>query len=626
MIALLDDPDGWEPFLRTIAPNTFTKPFAQFHQEFWRWYWRMSKMRRDGLPVTQEVLTFLALWARGAGKSSNIEWASIVEGALGLDGYVLYISLTQTSAESHVADIRKRLESERVSRYFPDLAEPLVGRHNNRYGWRQDFMQTKGGWAIRPIGLDTAVRGLREGDLRPSIMIFDDIDDYHLSLAAVEQNLNVIARSILPAGTSSTLQLVAQNLIAEHSAVNQIYTGKSPVLADHIASFQPAFVPGTLVIDKNIDPVTGKPGYEIIQGTPAWEGMNMADARVFLNKVGPEAFNAEYQHDFSLDQTEKVIPEFDDSGLYPANVITWSQFEEKFGTRYRVPEHWQVGVGLDIGYTSHHLSAWTWIAVSAEDSEVPNCYFIYRGKTYLNISINDQARDVLGIITHRLPDGRMFDERDQYILMRMSHEKKGERMVLNREYEFNFAECAFKKEDGVPQWRSLLRTDKKLPHPFHEDTLDADGRYTIGRSNMYYVVEDSQLQIPRDDMGLAIHRAQLYNWKRKKVQLTASGVADAIPVKWEDDTIDSTRMLLAEQLLSAAPLSNTERRRRALRESLQTSDILLQKGRDDYGGVLLRRQMEIAEIEQKEREELDRIARVVRHVLNAPPMASQRKR
>lgn len=619
LITLLDDPNGWATFLKNVGPSTFSKEFSIFHEEFWSWYWRLTKMRRDKLPLTAEELSFLAGWSRSTGKSSHVEWACITEGAMGLEGYVLYVSLTQASANSHVADIRKRLESDAVARYFPDLAEPLIGKHNNQYGWRQDFLMTKGGWAIRPIGLDVAVRGFREGDLRPTLIVFDDIDDYNLSLAAVESNLSIISRSIIPAGTPNTIHLVAQNLIAEHSAVNQIYTGKSDVLKGIIPSVYPAFE--NLVIETHIDEKTGKSSYEIVSGTPTWPGMDMTAARINLNKSGLEAFYAEYQHDFSLDQSEKVIPEFDDE----IHVITWDQFESIFGCR-RIPKHWQAGIGLDIGYTADHLTAWTWMAVSAEDSDLPFAHFIYRGRTYTGKSLTEQVDDVLKHIQYRDSDGMVYDEREQYVVSKMSHEKLGERMVLNREFEFNFSACKFGREDGIPQWRTLLRCDRRKPHPFHHDTKDGQGIYTLGRPGLFYVVDADQAAIPRDDAGLAVHRAQVQDWRRRKVTLTNSGVADAIPMKYKDDANDSTLMLLAEESLTATPLTQLQRRRVALKEATRSSDLTLQKGNDDYTGVLMKRLMEIREIERAEAEEQTRIARAVMNVMGAPPISSRFRR
>lgn len=538
LLTQIEEEDGWRVYLRRIAARTFTSDFFIGHEEFWNWYWRLLKLRMSGEPLSEEILTFIAAWFRSGGKSSNIEWACITEGAMGLPGYVLYVSKTQESAKSHVSDIRKRLESEAVSRYFPDLAEPEMGKHGNRWGWNQEFLITKGGWAIRPIGLDQAVRGLKSADLRPTMIVFDDIDDFDVSPAQVESNLKKIARSILPAGTTNTIHLVAQNLITEHSAVNQIVTGKTDVLSEHIASVYPAFDPDTLVVEKTIED-DGRSSYEITSCEPVWSEIDSDAARRYLNKVGLEAFYAEYQHDFSYDTTDRVIPEYDDE----IHVITWSQFREHYGTHLFVPDDWQIGVGLDIGYTKSHLSAWSWIGVSAENAYIPNSFFRYRGMTFVGKSITEQAIKVKEAIRYVGEDNRFVEE--DYSVSRISHEKSGETLILNDEYEFNFSPAKFKKEDGIPQWRNLLRVDRRQPHPFHKDELLTEeqclkqrvplGYYRLGRPNFFDVVADDERHFPTTDAGLAIHRAQVMNWKRKKVKLATSGFQAADPMKFEDD-------------------------------------------------------------------------------------------
>lgn len=632
LIHLLEDPKGWAQFLKTVGRSTFTKEFSVYHNQFWDWYWRLTAKRKRGELLTQEQLTFMALWGRGSGKSVHVEWACLAEGAMGLQGYVLYVCNTQSSANSHVGDIRRRLESDDVATYFPHLSDPEIGRHGNQYGWRQDFLITKGGWAIRPVGLDVAVRGLREGDLRPTLIVFDDIDTYDMSVHEASENLRRIARNILPSGTSNTIQLVAQNLIAEHCVVNQIHTHKTDVLTDHEESFYPAFVKESLRITTKINAETGKTTHTIEpESVPTWVGFSIADSQQELNKSGLEAWYAEYMHDFTFDKSDKVIPEYMD---YPTHVISWSQFEKKFGTNGHVPKHWQVGVGLDIGYTEGHISAWTWVAVGSEDSGLPNARFRFRGKTFVGVNIDDQAETVLREIQFSIKDpvtGRysFHDERDQYTVAKMSHEKKGERLVLQSNYQFMFSECQFTKEAGIPQWRNLLRVDRTQPHPFHQDRLLTEkecaeqklphGSFSIGRPNFFDVVEDDQVQIPRDDRGLAIHRAQTVNWKRKKVKLAVSGLTDDRPMKEEDDANDATRMILAEDSMNATPLSARQRTVNAMREMVGQENLIIQKGDGNYQGVLMGRQMIINELKRKEEEKMEQIAKLVRNVLVQPP-------
>lgn len=611
---------GYESFLKTLGKSTFSKPFAPQHTQFWEWYWRVTKKRVMGIPLSKETLAFIAAWSRGAGKSSSVEWACITEGAVGLDGYVLYVSLTQDSANKHVLDIRDRIEGEQIADTFPHLSNPKMGVHGNRYAWNQEFLVTQGGWAIRPVGLDVAVRGLRLGDIRPTLIVLDDIDKFNSSVGVVRDAIDTIARSILPAGTKDTIILVAQNLIYENSIVNQIVTNKIDLLADRIESIYPAFKPDTLKIDTRIEEDTGKTVHIIDpQSEPWWVGMDLESCQRFLNNSGLEAFFSEYQHDFTLDQQDKVIPEFKD---YPTHVISWSQFEEKFGVRNRVPSHWQTALGLDIGYSTGHLSAWTWLAVGAQDSKLPNAHFVYRGKTFEGVSIDDQAQEVLSLMTYTDELGHENSEAGRLISMKISHERTGEQKILNGNYGFNFSKCSFRKEDGIPQWRNLLRVDKHQPHPFHHDLQKEDGTWTYGRPNMFYVVDDDQLTNPRDDRGLAIHRAQTANWKRRRVTVTNTGLQEALPMKWEDDANDSTRMLVAEAYLSSTPLTMEQRVNRQLSPPLRSENIQDALGQEDYGQILMARQMAVEAAEAREREKMQNLHKMLEQ-MKAPTPTSR---
>lgn len=617
LLELLSEPRGWTKFLTTLGKETFSKEFALYHKQFWDWYWKITHLRSTGQTLSKETLVFLAGWARGCGKSSNVEWACITEGAVGLEGYVLYVSLTQDSANKHVLDIRDRIEGENIAIPYPHLAEPKIGSHGNRYAWNQEFLVTKGGWAIRPVGLDVAVRGLRLGDLRPTLIVLDDIDKFNSSRQTVADSMQIISRSILPAGIETTIVLVAQNLIYADSIVNQIVTNKVDLLSDRITSVYPAFKPDTLSIDTVIDGETGKTQHKIVEGSvPYWKGMDVPACQRFLNNSGLEAFYSEYQHDFTLDMQDKVIPEYLD---YPVHVIGWSQFEEKFKSK-GIPLHWQVGMGLDIGYSSTHLSAWTWIAVASEDSGLPNAHFRYRGLTFENVQITEQAEKVLRALKRVDKYGKEVSELDQIMASKMSHEALGERKLLNYQFFFNFVACQSGKEDGVPQWRNLLRVDKHQPHPFHQDVQKDDGTWTLGRPNWFDVVADDQLTNPRDDAGLAIHRAQTWNWKRRKVSITSTGIQKDNPLKLEDDANDSTRMILKDSSLSAVPLSLKQRVDKKLRVNLREEGVKKSFGQEDYGQVLLAREMAIREIERNEEERQGQLLRMVKKAM-APELS-----
>jgi hypothetical protein len=592
----------WQTWLRACGPRTFTGTFAPFHSEFWEWNWRLTWKIVKGEPIAEEELAFLALWFRGAGKSSHVEWAAIAEGALVGSGYVLYVSGTQALAEGHVSAIRERLESEEVARYYPHLANPQIGRHGNQFGWRQDFLRTEGGWAIRPVGLDVGVRGGRVGDLRPTLIIFDDIDDHKDSPHVVETKESKIARSIMPAGTSRTRMLFAQNLIHRNSVANRIYTRKSGILAKRIVSGPFRAFEGLQV---EMRQTQDGPRDVITAGAPTWPDIDLQACQKFLDDSGRAAFLSEYQHDFSEIEQGRVIPEYDEA----LHVITWSQFERVFGARH-IPAHWQREVGHDVGFTRDHLSAWVWIATSAANAPLPGLRFRYRGMTFCATQVDDQAEAVKLAMDVDFVARRLFDEFPLIGRWRMSHEALSERQTYNVKHDLPFERCLSGKTAGVSEWRHYLRTDKTIPHPFKDDIKLADGSYKLGCPAWFDVVDDDQLTTPRDDRGLKLFREQALSWRWKPTPLTERGMVADEPVKANDDCNDATRMVTAEWGPDVEPMTREEEIEKRLPENLRLDAIknLLPSEGWQMSRARAYRHVE-AEMEEDEMSEFERLVR-----------------
>lgn len=531
----------WRDWLPAVGPRTFTGSFASFHEEFWEWNWSITQKLKRGERVTQDDLVFMAFWFRGAGKSSHAEWAAIAEGALVGEGYVLYVCGTQDLAEGHVSSIKERIESEEIERYYPHMANPAVGKHGNKRGWRQNFLETDGGWAIRPMGLDVGVRGGRVGELRPTLIILDDIDDSGDSPLVVMNKISRISRSIVPAGTDRTRIIFPQNLIHRNSVANQVYTRKIDLFSKRRISGPFAAFTNLKIEMRQTE--TG-PRNIIVDGSPTWPDIDLLACQKFLDDSGRDAFLAEYQHDFAASEQGRVIPEYDET----RHVITWSQFERVFGS-FRIPQHWLCECGHDVGFTSGHLSAWTWIATSSQNSKLPGLRFRYRGATFNGTGVDEQAAAIKRLMWP--------DEKVQ--VWRMSHEALSERKTYREKYGLPFKACDSKKTAGLSQWNFFLQPDRTKPHPFHEDQKGDDGLYILGCPSWFDVVDDDQLVTPRDDRGLMIHRRQTIDWRYRPDILGVGGMSKNEPMKADEDTCDSTRMVTATWGPNATELTYAEK-------------------------------------------------------------------
>lgn len=531
---------GFEHWLKKLGAKTFTRPLAPIQKKFWEWNWSALQKLSEGIPLEpREKIGFLP-WPRETGKSSHVEWAAIAEGALLKTGYVIYLCAKLSQAIDHVVAIRDRIESEHVAELYPWMGKPKLGTHGNKFGWGQEFLMTSGGWAIRPVGADVAMRGGKSINIRPTLIVPDDYDELGDSPHVVEHKEHMLTRAILPMGNASTRVLVPQNPIHPNSVINRMLTGASLALAirtvfgemNDDGSLTSVPIPAVKGLVYEIRQADEGPYTVITQGESLWPGITIKDWEDTMNRVSPEAFNAEYQHDMTVTQEQRVLPEYDDRNLR-IHVITWSQFEAKFKMR-RIPSDWACSAGLDIGYTGSHKSAWTFITKAPMGYELSGSIFRYRGRSYTGVGIDEQAVKVRS---------ELWPQENVEINL-MSHEKLGERMVLNSKHGWHFQPCDSAKTAGIAQWRHFLKPDRSQPHPFHPDEKAIDGLWKLGRPAWFDIVDDRQFFAPVDDIGLKRHRDGAFNWRQVPVKLTDKGFTVEQPAKMEDDENDSCRMLL----------------------------------------------------------------------------------
>ena len=626
---------GYEAWLKTLGPRTFTGSFSAFHHQFWFWYWSVRQKLLRGEQLTPAELAALVIWFRSGGKSSNVEWCCIAEGALVGEGYVGYVSDTEDQAKAHLQSIRDRLGSPEIARYYPGLANPKIDRHGQQVGWRQDYLATACGWGIIPIGLEEGVRGGRQNDLRFTMFVFDDIDTDTDSPAAVEKKLNIISRSIIPAGTADTLVIFPQNLIHENSVLNQIYTRRSDVLSERQV-FGP--VPAFQNLELELDERDGGRVWRIESATPTWPDINMDDARKFLSKSGRRAFMAEYQHEFGAEKEDKVLPHYDDA----VHVITWAEFAAIFGER-RIPDRWYKYLFNDWARTksAYHANVAGKVTVSGQHERLPGFVFLYdcmsfeagaladtvalrilnsisptvrgtaHGQTWEGLMRSALSREGLEsyvadatelLRQRRATLARIFPQyvspllkQGNYHSFRMSHEREDVRAVYRSAFGLPFQGVNPGKDGGIEWINHYMQVDYEAQHPFRPEQK--------GFTRFFLIVGDDKRAYPAQPAPDHLHdsdlaRYQLKHWRNSPPQLNSLGIVERGPEKMSDDIGNGLMMLFHDNSVQAAPLSRAEKMEEALPASLRQEAIAAMDDRDK-GGAIMRRQMEM---EKKEHE------------------------
>lgn len=276
---------GWRDWALALFPNHFRDNFGQRHLDFWEYVERIGE--EDHLPA------LVAIWPRGSGKSTTVEGAVARIAVKRARQYIWYVSGTQDQSDKHVAAISALLESPAMGIYYPDISKRLVDKYGNSEGWNRTLLRCSTGLSVESIGLDKAVRGGKMDWARPDLIIFDDVDGRHDTLATTKRKIETITESILPAGSTDTVVLFVQNLIHKDSIASRL-TGYSAEKADFLHR---RIVLGPYKAIDGLQTEQTPDGIKIIAGTPTWAGQDLAIAESQINLWGLSAFLREAQHE-----------------------------------------------------------------------------------------------------------------------------------------------------------------------------------------------------------------------------------------------------------------------------------------------------------------------------------------
>lgn len=269
----------WQSWLKVNFSHVTTCPFGTRHIRLWEWF--------DSLEPGFKPKARVDVWPRGGAKSSTAELATAWVGLNLKRRFVLLVSETQEQADKHVQSIATLFERMDIAR--------AVGKYGSSKGWRRDQLRVCNGFNVAAFGLDVASRGIKLDQFRPDLIIFDDIDNQTDTNKTIEKKIRTLTTAILPAGSSDCAVLFIQNLIRDDGIIAQLVNNQADFLADREpASLEPAVFGLKTEIREH-------PGaantYEIVAGTPSWDGQSLEICQSQINTWGLSAFLREAQHE-----------------------------------------------------------------------------------------------------------------------------------------------------------------------------------------------------------------------------------------------------------------------------------------------------------------------------------------
>jgi len=204
--------------------------FADLHLELYR------QARTWLRPLTEPKAYRDAYVApRSCGKSSLVHlilplWAA----AHGHIKFIATFSDSTAQAEQHLANLRHELDTNELLRTdFPELCQPALRADGLRVATRQDMLHQANGFVLVAKGLEAGVLGMKEGNLRPQLIILDDVEpgESNYSEYLVRKRLKTLLDVVLPLNDFARVILIGTVTMAGsivHQLVQSVRTTEQP--------------------------------------------------------------------------------------------------------------------------------------------------------------------------------------------------------------------------------------------------------------------------------------------------------------------------------------------------------------------------------------------------------------
>lgn len=641
---------GWEATYALLF-DTVERPFVAnlgpHHRRAIKWHWfsrhricktkvweateRKSFVNAGGLTqaefeetVNQYLEThrpryyaYFPIWSRGHMKSTVARRIAVVDALISmyyeLPGYCLYFSGTDAKTENHARSIEALLQ--KVAVHAPGLGRVKRSDEGGRaLGWKASFLNTAAGYVYHFGSLQSGLAGANLEDVRPTMMVPDDIDDRKDSAVISQKNFNLLTTEILPMGSKGTLTLWAQNLISRFSSMYRIYKGIARVLTNRMPA-KP--IPAIVGLKTEVRTVDGTPRDMIIAGTPTWPYFNLTDCQDEINRIGLPAFLRECQHEVEQSREGLMLKNYEDA-VHP---ISESEFASVYGSMnaWRPWAKWIFGDWARTK-TQFHANVAGFVAVSSQSGPLPGFRFIVHPMSFPEgAAPEDVAERILGSLsptsiaadgekaytwaelrkdtllranalshTKTVKDRLEFEHKvmseiipkySRPVLERFnvrggtySHSEDTIRKMFRRVYGIHLSPSNPGEFDSIDDIDRDLMVDYAEPHPFRPGQLGYTRTFIVCPdwktcpADQVRLDERSGAKIyppkpPPDDLSpdeLHDHdllRFQFLNWRTRAPKLTETGETIDAVLKLNDDFGQGLQMLYFSKQLTNVPLS-----------------------------------------------------------------------
>jgi hypothetical protein len=276
--------------------------------------------------------------------------------------------------------------------------------------------------------------------------------------------------------------------------------------------------------------------------------------------------------DWQVRAKGNIYPMWED-GPNGRHVITWSQFEAVFGSRY-IPTHWKGACGQDWGFDPDPCATvWNWCA--GENGPLAGSIFCNR-----ILTSRSEIPDSVG--ENILLSEKEHGETSRIEYRVMSHEASTQRETYRVKLNLSFTKWKPDVHGGIAQMQHYLRLrELDKPHPFKP--------WINGQPLYYVIVPDEQLVNPKGDDGLALLREEFAAYRYTEQRITeARGAAKIVPYDFFNHFMDAQRGIAARWFPDITRKTEAEKLEEALPAGLRIESLATRTGSDRDIGELMR--------------------------------------
>lgn len=180
--------------------------FAEVHYEWAR------IARGWSAPLEPQANRHAFIAPRETGKSTW--WFLILPLWAAVNGHVRFavaFASADAQATGHLSTLKRELERNTLLRNdFPDLCAPARQQSGGTLADRQGMLHTQSGFVFAARGVDSATLGLKVGEQRPDLLIFDDVEPHEAQYSAdqAKKRLSTITEALFPLNVRARIVLV----------------------------------------------------------------------------------------------------------------------------------------------------------------------------------------------------------------------------------------------------------------------------------------------------------------------------------------------------------------------------------------------------------------------------------